>query len=110
MDLLNDDTLTNADYNTVRALVSGEFGAANNFMGFNWHMTTRTPLKDGETDKRDVLVWAEDGIGMAVGKDIEAKISERPDKSYAKQVYLCMTIGATRIEEEKVVVVECDES
>ena len=110
VDLLNDTTLTSADYNTVRALVSGDFGAANNFMGYQWHMTTRTPLKEGTSDKRDVCVWAESGIGMAVGKGIEAKISERADKSYATQVYLCMTIGATRIEEDKVVILESHEA
>jgi hypothetical protein len=34
----------------------------------------------------------------------------RRDKSLATQVYLCMTFGAVRIEEEKVVEVACDMS
>jgi hypothetical protein len=39
-----------------------------------------------------------------------ARIDERSDKGYATQVYYCMSIGATRMEEEKVVQIDCDES
>ena len=48
-------------------------------------------------------------VKLAVGKDITAKIDVRPDKSYATQVYTCMSIGATRMEETKVFQVPCDE-
>ncbi len=47
---------------------------------------------------------------MAVGKDVMARIDERADKSYSTQVYYCATFGATRMEEEKVVQILCDES
>jgi len=39
-----------------------------------------------------------------------ARIEERPDKSFSTYVYYCMTIGATRLEEEKVVKIEVDEA
>ena len=39
-----------------------------------------------------------------------ARIEERPDKSFSTYVYYCMTIGATRLEEEKVVEVLVDET
>ena len=39
-----------------------------------------------------------------------SKIGERADKSYAMQVYAMMSIGATRMEEEKVVEIQCKES
>jgi len=42
-----------------------------------------------------------------MGQDINVKISERNDKSHATQVYASMTLGATRIEENKVHVLEC---
>ena len=45
--------------------------------------------------------FLQDGITLAVGKDVQARIDERADKSYATQVYYCMSIGATRMEEEK---------
>ena len=46
---------------------------------------------------------------QAVGADIQTKISERADKNYATQVFLSMTIGATRIEDEKMVEIACNE-
>ena len=44
-----------------------------------------------------------------MGADIQTKISERADKNYATQVFLSMTIGATRIEDEKMVEIACVE-
>ena len=37
-------------------------------------------------------------------------IAERPDKNFNKQLYVEMDMGATRIEEEAVVMVDCDNS
>jgi hypothetical protein len=48
-------------------------------------------------------------VKLAIGKDVTAKISERSDKSYSTQVYYAMDIGATRMEEEKVVQIPCNE-
>jgi hypothetical protein len=50
-----------------------------------------------------------DGIKLAIGKEPSARIDERADKSYATQVYYCMSVGATRMEEAKVVEIICDE-
>jgi hypothetical protein len=41
--------------------------------------------------------------------DITTRISERDDKSYATQVYVKGTFGATRLEEGKVVEILCTE-
>ena len=51
-----------------------------------------------------------DGIKLAVGQDLISRIDERADKGYATQVYNCMSIGATRMEEEKVVTIESYEA
>ena len=45
-----------------------------------------------------------------MGADIHTKVSERPDKNHLVQVWCGMTIGATRMEEDKVVEIGCDES
>jgi len=102
--LLDDPEVTSADYNTVRALVKGELDT---YVGFKFVTTNRLPL-DGSGDRR-VFAWAMDGIKLAVGKEPTARIDERADKSYATQVYYCMSIGATRMEEAKVVEILCDE-
>ena len=102
--LLGDTNVTSADFNTIKALVQGD---VNQFMGFNFIVTNRL-AKSG--DDRTCFAWAEDGIALAVGKDVNARIDERADKGYATQVYYCMSVGATRMEEDKVVSIVCDES
>ena len=102
--LLNNTTVTSSDFNTIKALVQGEI---NTFMGFQFHVSTRL-AKAGNI--RTCFAWAEDGIKLAVGKDVMARIDERADKSYSTQVFYCATFGATRMEEEKVVQIDCDES
>jgi hypothetical protein len=56
------------------------------------------------------MAWAEDGVLFATGKDMQARIDERPDKSYSTQVYACMTMGAVRMEEDKFLEIICDEA
>ena len=102
--LLNSTTVTSSDFNTIKALVQGEI---NTFLGFQFHVSTRL-AKSGNI--RTCFAWAEDGIKLAVGKDVMSRIDERSDKSYSTQVYYCATFGATRMEEEKVVQIDCDEA
>jgi len=97
-DLLNNTTVTSSDFNTVKALVHGEIDS---FMGFKFHVSNR--LVDNGAGNTQCIAFAEDGILLGVGKDVTARIDERSDKSYATQVYYCQTIGATRMEEAKVV-------
>jgi hypothetical protein len=102
--LLGDTNVTSSDFNTVKALVQGE---VNQFMGFNFIVTNRL-AKSGNI--RSCFAWAEDGLALAVGRDVNARIDERADKGYATQVYYAMSIGSTRMEEEKVVQIDCDEA
>ena len=103
-DLLNTTTVTSADFNTVRALASG---SVTSFVGFNFIVSNRLPL-DGSSNRR-IFAWATDGMKVALGKEPQARIDQRADKSYATQVYYCMTMGATRMEEEKVIEIACQE-
>ena len=97
-DLLNNTTVTSSDFNTIKALVHGEIDS---FMGFKFHVSNR--LVDNGAGNTQCIAFAEDGILLGIGKDVTARIDERSDKSYATQVYYCQTIGATRMEEAKVV-------
>jgi hypothetical protein len=103
-DLLGTIQVTSADYNTVKALAMGDI---NTFMGFNFVMSNRLPIT---SSKRSVLAFAQDGLLLAVGKDATARIDERSDKGYATQVYYSAAFGATRMEEPKVVKIECYEN
>jgi len=120
--LLSQTEVTSHDYNSVKALVQGEL---NTFMGFEFVeierlvATTSTVATAAGvvgsgalslTGARSVIAWAQDGLLLSVGEDYTAKISERADLSYAQQVYGRMSIGATRMEEAKVIEVICTES
>ena len=97
-DLLNNTTVTSSDFNTIKALVQGEIDS---FMGFKFHVSNR--LTQNGAGNTQCIAFAEDGILLGIGKDVTARIDERSDKSYATQVYYCQTIGATRMEEAKVI-------
>jgi len=101
--LLGDNKVTSADYNSVKALVAGQ---VDTFMGFKFIRTERI-AQDGSGDNL-ALAFTQSAIGLALGKDISTRISERDDKNYATQVFLSMTIGATRVEDEKVVEIACN--
>lgn len=103
-DLLATTEVTSSDYNTVKALAMGDIDT---FMGFRFIQTERLPL-DGSGDRR-CFAWVRSGMHVGLWNDIETKISERADKSYANQVYVKGTFGATRTEEKKVVEIICDE-
>ena len=102
-DLLNNTTVTSSDYNVVKALSQGDISS---FVGFEFIVSNR--LKDDGTS-RLCYAWAQDCMKMAIGKDVMAKIDERADKSYSTQVYYCATFGATRMEENKIVEIACNE-
>jgi hypothetical protein len=102
--LLGTTQVTSSDYNTVKALSAG---IVDSFLGFRFIVSNRLALA---SNIRTCFAWAEDGIKLAMGKDVMARIDPRADKSYSTQVYYCATFGATRMEEEKVVSIACDES
>jgi hypothetical protein len=103
-DLLGTTQITSADFNSVKALVQGDIDT---FMGFKFIRSERLGLDSNSN--RQVLAFTNTSMGLALGKDIQTKISERADKNYSTQVYLCMTIGATRVEDEKVIEIACTE-
>ena len=100
--LLMDEKISSHDYNAIKPLVAGQ---VSQFGGFNIIPTERIGLS-GSDDR--VIFWAKGGILLGVGKDINTRISERPDKNYACQVFASMSIGATRMEEARVGDIICD--
>jgi len=103
-DLLGDTNVTSSDFNTIKALVNGEI---NTFMGFNFIMSNRLAKA---ASKRTCIAYVQDGLLLAQAQGITTRIDERSDKSYATQVYVSATMGATRMEEAKVVSIEAYEA
>lgn len=104
-DLLNTTEVASSDYNVIRALVQGEI---NTWIGFMWKHTERL-LTNGSSHRLNYF-WQKKAIQLAIQKDAEGRVSERPDKNYAWQVYIRLCLGATRLEEARIVEVACAEA
>jgi hypothetical protein len=113
--MLSQPQITSADYNSVKALVEG---AVDSMMGFKFIMSNRLPLVGGvtfgisypanapvgvNTGDRLSLFFCMSGVGLAVQEEVITKMAERADLSFTTQIYMEMVMGATRIEEVKVV-------
>lgn len=107
--LIQDDKVGSVDFNTVKALVQGDIDT---FMGIKFIRTTRLPvrLKTPGTPAngylRTNLVWVKSGLLMAKGQDVKVDIDNRPDKKNSTQIMVTMDVGATRMEERKVIAFE----
>lgn len=113
--LLSETKVTSADYASAKALVRGELDT---FMGFrfvqlNAKKSDGTLILPSFTDSaktvRKCLAFQKSGVKLGIGQDMFGKITERDDKCFATQVYYEMSIGATRMQEELVVEVQCQE-
>ncbi len=104
--LLGTTEATSADFNTIRALVSGDI---NTFVGFKFVW-----LPDGIITKSGTVAncyaYHKTGVCFGMLEELFLRIDERKDKSYSKQVYYEISCGAGRLEENKVVKILADEA
>jgi hypothetical protein len=102
--LYNTTEVKSADYNTVKALAEGKI---NTFLGWEFIRTER--LKKTGNDRR-CLFFTEQAIGLAIGEDINIDIGPRRDKGNGTQILVTMSVDGTRVEDEKIVAVDCTET
>lgn len=103
--LLRSTEVTSGDYNVVKALVNGEI---NTYMGFEF-VWTQLLTVNSSTNVRTCLAYVPKAIRLNFGEEMKLRIDERKDKNYSIQVYSELTAGATRMWEEGVVEIACDE-
>ena len=122
-ELLGDTKMTSVDYNAIKALIKGEI---NEYLGFTFVRveprkgapsagTASGDNKHGlpynqSTDVTTCIAFYGPSIALAIGQMETFRVSERDDKRYSTQVYVEMDIGSTRVEEEGVVLIDCDNS
>lgn len=105
-DLLNVTEVTSGDYNTIKALVEGKI---NTWLGFEFIRSERLTL-DANGD-RQCLAYTATALGLAIGEDIVTDISVRNDKrGLPLQAGVLFSADATRIEDEKLVEIACQEA
>ena len=106
-DLLRTTEITSSDYATVKALVEGRIDS---FMGFKFKRVNKDflPYVAG-TDVRKVIVATRQGL-MFTDAGKRSHMDVRVDKSHALQIRSVCALGATRMEEDRVLTIACDES
>jgi len=106
--MMNTSTITSADYNALRVLMSGEM---NTFMGFEWKMI-ETRTEGGlaiASNIRDCFAYHKSAVGLAIGIDVSTEVNYVPEKvswlSLGK-----VKAGAVTIDDTGVVKVQIDET
>jgi hypothetical protein len=108
--LLNEVQAVNLDYTDKPVLVEGRIRS---FMGFNFVHTERIPGGPSYAGTINtgglyyVPVWAKSGVALGMWNDVAASVDKRPDKRNSWQVYVTGTFGGARIEEKRVVQINC---
>jgi hypothetical protein len=102
--LLRTTEITSSDYNTIKALVAGEI---DEFMGFKF---IRTELVRKSGNVRYCLFVAAGGLLLATAQEVVVDVGPRRDKRNSTQIYVCASFGASRMWEQKIVRVACDET
>ena len=99
-DLLGEETATSSDYASVKALMRGEIDT---WMGFKWITSNVMPVTGTVTT---CAAFQRYGVCAAMAAQPIVRTDERKDLSYSWQVYYELNIGATRLEESRVVKVD----
>lgn len=103
--LLAEAQVISLDFNDRPVLVDGRLKS---FLGMNFIHSER--LATDANSYRRVPVFAKSGMHLGIWNDITTDISQRKDlKGLPWQSYVYMTVGATRLEEKKVVEIKCAE-
>lgn len=98
VDILADTTLTSADFMAIKMLQEGSLKGT--WLGFRWIPSERLPKV---STTRFVYAWAKSGVVLGKGKEITTRVGEDPGKGFNVRIYAKQSLGAVRVEEEKVV-------
>lgn len=106
--LLNEIQVASLDFNSQPVMVDGQ---VRRFLGINFipvefSDTTSYPQASAALVSggvRSVPVWVPSGVQLGMWNDVTVSVDKRPDKRNSVQTYITTTVGATRIEEKRVV-------
>jgi hypothetical protein len=110
-DLLNDTSLSTAEYNSISDWHAGntKMGKVMGFTLLNTNLlpTCSTTTGPGGTGIYPATGWccyafAKSGIALGMGKDKTITVGTDPSRGFNTRVYAKMALGAVRVEEEKV--------
>lgn len=103
--LLNTTEVKSSDYNTVKALAQGQIDT---FCGFKFIKSTRLAADDTDTGATKCFAFAQDAIVLSIAEEPTVEVDRLPTKNYTVQVYVELSLGATRVEGPAVVGITLD--
>lgn len=104
-DLLKESQIISLDFNDRPVLMDGK---VTRFLGINFIQSERLNI-DGSS-YRKVPIWAKSGMHLGIWEDMVIDVAQNKElRGNPYEVYVMMTAGATRLEEEKVINVLCAE-
>ena len=131
-DMMQDEKFINFDYSRVGAVDRKMGLTIPNYLGCDFLVTnilpymadattfnvadidittaTGTWADTDSTDIRAAMAFVQDAALLEINPDIKTNVAQRSDKSFNWYAYVMMSLGAVRMEEEKVVAIPCDQS
>jgi len=98
--ILNDTTLTNADYMSVQMLQDGD--VSKKWLGIQW-IPYEALFTDATNGWQSAMFWTKSGVHFGTGMDLSLDIGPRRDKRNVIQLSAQTSYGAGRANEQKVV-------
>ncbi len=99
--------VNSSDFNNVKALVEGN---VTRFVGFNFIISNEVEVGTVGTDIASVIAWTKNAILLARAMGPTIDIGVRRDLSLSTQVFATIDVGATRMQENGVIQINCDQS
>ena len=101
-DLMNQAQVVSSDFNPQPVLVDGRL---TRFLGINIIVSERVPWA---SNVRSVPIFVKSGMHLGKWQDIKIDITQRKDLTGQPwQIYGMMSVGATRLEQGKVIEIQC---
>jgi hypothetical protein len=108
--LFGQEEYVRIDYNNQKPLATGRI--IENWHGINWIVSSKIVVGssndvDGDTNVYECWAWLQDGMILGVQDDVTVRITEESTLSYSQRVYVHMNMGCMRMDEDRVIKVEC---
>ena len=99
--ILNDATLTSADYMVAQMLQDGEI--SKKWLGFTWIPYERLKVDSTLSNTVTAVAWSKSGVHFGTGQNLQVDVGPRRDKRNVIQLSAQTSYGAGRANEQKCV-------
>lgn len=112
-ELLNIDKFIDNDFSRLQKtgintpMTSGYIGTLNLGIPVNVFVSSKLAVA---TSIRSTLLFSKRGIGLGIGKEVEVQIAKNPSKNMQTQITTGAIFGASRLDEDQVLEIECSEA